>query len=140
MQFHFEETRWLLRFEKGEELLETLTRFLDEHGIESGSVTAIGAIDSVTLGYYDPDERTYIRNNFPNSYELLSLNGNITMLENKPFAHLHAVIGDRESRVRGGHLFAARIAVTVEMVIENWNTIVRRLPDKETGLNLWSLD
>lgn len=140
MQFHFEENRWLLRFERGEELVETLTLFLDEHGIEGGTVSAIGAVEAVVLGYYDLAQRSYLKNSYPECYELLALNGNITLVENKPFPHLHAVIGDRQNKVLGGHLFAARAAVTVEMVIENWNSIVRRRPDEETGLNLWSLD
>jgi predicted DNA-binding protein with PD1-like motif len=50
------------------------------------------------------------------------------------------VIADPKLRTHGGHLFAARCAITVEVMLTPWTRKAARKPDRVTGLNLLALD
>ena len=45
----------------------------------------------------------------------MQLSGNISMKEGEPFVHAHVVLGGPDFQCRSGHLFAANVAVTVEL-------------------------
>ena len=63
-----------------------------------------------------------------------------TLRDGAPFVHPHVVLSDARARVRGGHLFAAHIAVTGEFtIIEAAVPVSRRLVE-DVGLKLWSFD
>ena len=49
-------------------------------------------------------------------------------------------LADLNGHVRGGHLFAATVHVTLELVLHPGEARLERAPDDETGLNLWKLD
>ena len=46
---------FIVRLERGEELISALARLMEEHDIGSGSVTGLGAVDHVRLrGWLQP--------------------------------------------------------------------------------------
>ena len=65
--------------------------------------------------------------------------GNITIKENEPFVHLHAVISDEECNAFAGHLFTATISVTCEVIINIVDTKIIRDECKDIGLFLMGL-
>lgn len=79
--------RYVLRLYRREEVVETLTGFVREKEIRAGVLSGIGAVRDVTLGYFDPDTRKYTREDFPESFEVTNLNGNIALLDGKPMLH-----------------------------------------------------
>lgn len=122
---------------KEEKLVETLTRFVTEHRIQGGYVSGIGALKDVELGYYELEKQTYLRKTFQDDdYELLCVKGNITLRENTPYIHVHALLGARDFSTFGGHLFEATVAVTAEITIIPFGVMPHRALDKETGLHL----
>lgn len=125
-----------LVLKKGEELIASLSSFLQEKEITAGSITGLGAVENVDIAYYDLPTKTYLRKMFPDVYELLSATGNAAMLDGKHFPHVHVVIGDRDYRTLGGHLFSATVAATVELSIIQMPFRVERAHDEETGLKL----
>ena len=68
--------------------------------------------------------------------ELTSLLGNISHIDDKPFAHLHGTFGTRDFQTLSGHLTKAVVSATAEIVIQMTNLDVNRTHDEETGLNL----
>ena len=71
--------------------------------------------------------------------EILSLIGNISLKDDKPFVHAHITLADQEGRAWGGHLAEGTKVFAGEFVIQEYLTekpLVRHL-DEETGLFLW---
>jgi predicted DNA-binding protein with PD1-like motif len=71
----------------------------------------------------------------PGPFELVSLTGNVIPLSGKPVPHLHAVLGSPDGSLVGGHVFAATVFGTVELVIvEINNSMTVRSRDEMTGM------
>lgn len=130
---------YLIRVARGAPVTESLVAALTDLGVEGGSISAIGALEQVELGYFDRDAQTYLHETVDGVYELLSLLGNIAMVDGKPFVHAHVTLGDRNMRVTGGHFFDGVVAVTLEAVVRDFGKAVHRAPDAETGLKLLDL-
>ena len=80
--------------------------------------------------------REYKELNFTGTYEILSLTGNLTRMNNEPYVHLHITVGDEDCRSFGGHLVEARISATAEIFIHLLDTELSRIRDNEIGMNL----
>jgi len=52
------ETRVVI-LESGEEAFEALTKFANDAGITAASLTAIGAFENATVGWFDFEKKTY---------------------------------------------------------------------------------
>lgn len=130
---------YVVRLDKHEEVISTLTSFIIESGIASGIVQGIGAITDIDIGYFNIDDKQYIKHRFAGTYEVISLNGNISMLEDRPFVHLHVAVADEQHHLYGGHLFQATVAVTLELFIKTFDSAIERRPDADFGFNFWHL-
>lgn len=130
------EDGYLLRIPIEDKIIETVHQFAVEHGIPSATVSAIGAVKDVELGYYRLSDKTYLRKHFPNITELVSFSGNLSWIDGSPFLHAHATLGDDSFNVVGGHFFEGVVAITVEMHIKVFSERLNRKFDDVTGLNL----
>ena len=139
MQYRKSGDRYFVYIEKEESVLETLTDFCSARKINNGQVFGIGAIKDVELGAYDPETKHYTRKVFTGSYELISFQGNIMLLDGKPFIHAHVTIGDHDFKIKGGHLFAARVAVVGEFIVLPLAGDAKRELDPEIRLAVWKL-
>jgi uncharacterized protein len=129
--------RIFIRLERGEEVHPSLVAAATEHGIGGGWFNGIGAASEVELGYYDLERRDYDRTPVEGEVEIASASGPLSMLDGKPHIHLHAVVSDRQCVTRGGHLFRAVAAATLEFVLLLAEAPIERTWDEATGLNLW---
>ncbi|BAD84754.1 hypothetical protein, conserved, DUF296 family [Thermococcus kodakarensis KOD1] len=125
---------FLFRVPAGEDLLEAINRSAESRGIKTGVVMGIGSLRNPVVGYYSEEEKRYRSIELSGTFELLSLNGNISLKDGKPFAHLHVTLGDEEGRVFGGHLIRGEVFVA-EVYIEE--LIGKPLERKDMGNNLW---
>ncbi len=132
--------RYFVYVQKDESVNETLTAFCHEKGINNGLVFGIGALKNIELGAYDPETRHYTRKKFGGNWELIACQGNITVLDGKPFIHAHVTIGDHDFNLKGGHLFGAEVAVVGEFVILPLEGDAKREADPDIGLATWKLD
>jgi hypothetical protein len=129
----------LFRLSHGADLLEELTAACADAPAKSGSIEVIGAVSTLALGYYHQDRREYETHTFDGAWEIASAVGNVSMLDDQPFVHLHVVASGTEGRCVGGHLmpgctvFAAEAAITA---LEGHAPPEREL-DGATGLKLW---
>ena len=124
-----------IRIDKDEDLFESLLAWAEKEQIKSGHLSGIGALKDVELGFYHLNKKQYERKVFPKEAELLSLEGNLSFLDNKPFFHIHAVLGDEGFRAFGGHLFSAKVAVTCEINFREFDEQVIRTMNDEVALN-----
>jgi hypothetical protein len=132
--------KYIVRIDKGKEVVGSLKKFCEENSIKLGSITAIGASDKITIGLFDTKTKEYHSKEFSGDYELAPVIGNITTKDGKIYLHLHANISDSEHKSFGGHLNSAIISGTFEAIIEVIEGKVEREFDEESGLNLFSFD
>ncbi|NLC33886.1 MAG: DNA-binding protein [Erysipelothrix sp.] len=126
----------VLRLDIGDEIVESINTVIVAENIRLASVTGIGALNKVTMGFFTPAEKTYHPHELEGDYELLALNGNITQNNNEPYIHLHITLGDENGHALGGHLNAGFISVTGEIFIDIIEGDVDRKVDPTTGLNI----
>jgi predicted DNA-binding protein with PD1-like motif len=125
--------------EKGESVVEDLTSFLAQHNINNGLINGIGAVKNVVLGSYDLPTKKYHKKSFENEHELITYNGNIMLLDGKPFIHAHATIGNHNMQLFGGHVFEMEIAVVGEFIIQKIDNNAKRTLNEAIGLAIWDL-
>ena len=129
----------LLKLEKGDEVLSSVVSYVKENNITAGFLTAIGALEKGTMGYFDVEKKKYLNSPF-GEVELLSCTGNIAINKDthEPIAHIHIIIGESDGKCFGGHLVNGIVSVTVEIYLVETKPTVFRTKDKETGLHLLS--
>ncbi len=130
---------YLVRLDKGEEALSTLTEFVTDKKIPCGVLQGIGAVHDVELGYFDLKINNYRRKKVKRTVEVVSLLGNISYLKNKPFVHAHVTVAGPDQKLLGGHFFKGTVAVTLEIYIQVINRKLHRYHDPEMGFNFWDL-
>jgi predicted DNA-binding protein with PD1-like motif len=137
MNWRREGSRVFIRLQLGDEVHSSLAEVAGREGVSGGWFSGIGAASEVELGYYHLDRKDYDRTLVEGDVEFASASGSLGLVDGKPFVHLHAVVSDRECVTRGGHLFRAVAAATLEFVLLVAERPIERTRDEETGLNLW---
>ena len=129
---------YIIRLNRGEEILSALTEFCRKEQIRLGSVEALGASEHAVIGLYDVAARQYHKHAFDEPMEITSLLGNISTKDGEIYLHLHINLCREDMSVIGGHLNECRISATCEMFVRRLEGAVeRRLDTEETGLNLY---
>ena len=129
----------VVRLNIGEEILQSLTQVITEQNITCASISGIGACDQVDVCIYNVSEKKYYPNHYNKPMEMISLCGNATTMDGKPYLHLHAVFADETGAAVGGHLKQGDICATAELIIHKIAANVDRFYHPETGLNLLQL-
>ena len=127
-------------FETGEDPVATLTQFAADHSLAAASLTAIGAFSEATLGYFDWEKKDYERIEIREQVEVLSLIGDTALEGERMRLHAHVVLGRRDGTTCGGHLLAARVRPTLEVILTQNPSYLARVHDAQTGLPLIRLD
>jgi len=133
------ESCWVIRLQKGEEIIATLTEFTQQKKIKGAFFFGLGVAHDVTLGYFDAHKKSYIKKRFAGEHEFTSLSGNISHFGKQVIVHAHATITDRRFRAFGGHVFEAYIPATCEIIVLPLSKKLKRKKNSATGLNLLDL-
>ena len=131
---------YAIGLETDEEVVETLTRFLATEEVNTASLTAIGAFRDAVLGYFDWQTKSYRKIPVDEQVEVLSLIGDVAVAEGQPSLHVHAVLGRHDGSVVGGHLLEAHVRPTLEVILIQPPSYLRKRRDPETGLALIATD
>jgi len=124
-------------FDIGDEVSEGLLSIASEHEIEGAYFTGIGALSEATLGYWEWESKSYREISVREQLEVLSLTGNVALgPDGETKVHAHIVAGKRDGTAHGGHLLAARVRPTLEVIIVEVPEHLRRRLDAQTGLPL----
>lgn len=123
-------------FDVGDEIAEGLVAFAREHRIQGAYFTAIGALEEVTLGFWDGERKEYRRIPIHEQVEVLSLVGNVALESGGPKVHAHVVVGKADGTAHGGHLLQGHVRPTLEVVLVEVPERLRRTFDPRTGLAL----
>lgn len=126
----------IVRIDRGEEILEKIKEVALAENIKLASLSALGAVDKLTVGVFAVTDKKYYSNTFEGNLEIVSLTGTISTMNGEYYPHLHISVGDDQGRVFGGHLNEARISATCELVIDIIDGEIDRKLNDEVGLNL----
>jgi uncharacterized protein len=126
-------------FAKGDEVLSGLTEFAERGNFSSGYFTAIGALQSARFGWFDRVRKAYRDIPIKEQVELISLIGNIALVNGAPQIHAHGAVGFRDGQMRGGHLLEAIAWPTLELFFTVCPTPLIKEHDDETDLSLFNL-
>jgi hypothetical protein len=120
----------------GDEVIGELGKFVREQEVEAASLTAIGAFSRAVLGYFQWETKEYKKIPVDQQVEVLSLLGDVAVGDQGPTLHLHAVLGKADGSVVGGHLIEAYVRPTLEVILIQPPSYLRKRKDPETGLAL----
>lgn len=140
MEFRKFGNKYVIRMDRGEEIVETLKKFCKDQKITLGWINGIGAVDKARIGLFKTDDKQYNSTELTGSYEITSLFGNISTMKGEVYLHLHINLSDAEYKTYGGHLNSATISATGEIMIEAIDGMVNREFSDEIGINLFKFD
>jgi uncharacterized protein len=124
----------------GDEVVRELSRFVREQEVEAASVLAIGAFRRAVLGYFQWDAKEYKKIMVEEQVEVVSLLGDVAVGDQGPTLHLHIVLGRADGGTIGGHLLEGYVRPTLEVILIQPPSYLRKRKDPETGLALIAID
>ena len=123
--------------ESGDEVMACLERFARAEGVDGARLSAIGAFRKAVLAWFDWEAKEYRDIPVDEQVEVASLNGDIGVDEaGAPALHVHLVLGRRDGSALAGHLKSAEVRPTLEVLVTETPSHLRRVKDAATGLAL----
>lgn len=126
----------VLRLDEGDEITASLMKVCVKESVRSALVSGIGACRKAEIAHYDQKTREYKAKKLSGTMEIVSLSGNVALLDDKPAPHLHIVLGLSDFSTLSGHLMEAEVCPTCEMTMILRDVRVGRKKDEKTGLNM----
>ena len=127
-------------FDPGEEVVAGLLRFAAEQHLAGAYLSAIGAFERATLGFFEFDKKDYKKIPVREQVELVSLVGNIAEDDQgQPKLHVHVVVSKSDGSAYGGHLLDAHVRPTLEVIVVESAKHLCRKTRPELGVALLDL-
>ena len=137
MVSHGEQSRqFAVIFYQGDEAFSGLLEFAEKYHITSAHFTAIGAVNGATLGWFDPQRKMYKKIPIEGQHEVIGMSGDIALYQGKPVVHTHMIVGTSDGTTRGGHVLAAFVSPTLEVMVTDDPVAMKKRLDPETDLTL----
>ena len=127
---------YVLRVEKGKDVLEEVQKFCSENQITAGFFRAIGSAHEIVISWYNIDKKEYTDKHMQEALEIISLTGNIAMVDGQAYVHAHGCFSNEAMQTFSGHVKKLEVGATCEVVLEKLEGTMERTYSKEIGLNL----
>jgi predicted DNA-binding protein with PD1-like motif len=124
-------------FGKYDEFMAGLTEFAVNHKLKASHFTAIGAFHEALFGWFDGEKNAYKKIPISQQVEVISLIGDIGLVNGKPVVHAHGVVGLEDGITRGGHIISATVWPTLELFLTDEPSSLVKEEDPATGLYLF---
>ena len=124
----------------GDEAVSVLTQFARSQQLQAAQITALGAFERATVGWFDTATKQYRRIPVEEQCELVSLIGDVAVGEEGPVPHMHATLGLSDGTTRGGHLLEGLVFPTLEAVVTETPARLRKVMRPDIGIALIDLD
>lgn len=123
------------RIKPGQELLDRISRYCQEHKISSGIIIGIiGSVEDARLNYLKALPGKYESVDYSGPLEIVCAQGSIALKDDTPIIHIHIQLSG-QNICSGGHLARATVFSTAEVSIGELDYQLRRQIDSYTGLN-----
>ena len=130
---------YIIRLDGGEKIIESLTSLCEQDKIGAAVLNGLGAVGEAEIGWFDRDARDHRIVRITEPCEIVSLHGNVTLLDGRPYLHCHIALADKTFMVRGGHLREAVVSAACEITLTRFFDEIERKRDDRTGLVLLDL-
>lgn len=134
MQYKQVDKDYFIYIEKNKKVMDTLIRFCKDQAITNVKISGIGAVKQSEIGAYDTVGKEYIRKQFPDVWELVSYEGNVTLKDGDPFVHGHVVLSNHDMKTIGGRLFEMTVAAVGEFFLRKFDNDAYREINEDVGL------
>jgi len=124
----------------GDEAVAAPTQFARAERLEASQITAVGAFERATAGWFDRAAKQYRRIPVGEQCEVLSLIGDVAEGQDGPSLHAHVVLGLSDGTARGGHLLEGWVFPTLEVVVTGTPAELRKVMRPDLGIALIDLD
>jgi predicted DNA-binding protein with PD1-like motif len=124
-------------FGKYDEFMAGLTEFAENNQLKASHFTAIGAFHEALFGWFDGEKKAYKKIPITQQVEVISLVGDIGLVNGKPVVHAHGVVGLPDGTTRGGHIISATVWPTLELFLTDEPGSLVKEEDPDTGLFLF---
>jgi predicted DNA-binding protein with PD1-like motif len=128
--------RYAVIFYQGDEAFSGLLAFAQKYNLTSAHFTAIGAVSGATLGWFDPQRKMYKKIPVNGQHEVVGMSGDIALYQGKPVVHTHMVVGAPDGTTRAGHVLAAYVSPTLEVMVTVDPATMQKRFDPDTDLTL----
>jgi uncharacterized protein len=123
--------------DSGDEAFAVLTKFVNDEKLSAASLTAIGAFERATIGWFDLAAKSYRKIEVNEQCEVLSAIGDVAVDEDgRASLHVHVVLGLSDGTTRGGHFLSGIVWPTLEVVLTEAPATLRRRKRPELGIAL----
>lgn len=123
--------------EMGDEVMACLQEFAEQHSLDAASFKAIGAFERATLAFFDWQEKNYRKIEVDEQVEVASLVGDVAIgPDGRAAVHAHAVLGTAQGRAIAGHVTRGIVRPTLEIILTEAPTYLRKRFHPEIGLAL----
>ena len=126
----------VLVFDSGDEAIETLQRFANDHVTTSAFFYGLGAFRDATIAWWNPETLLYEDIAVHEQVEVLSFNGNLARVSDGFKVHAHTTLGKRDGAASGGHVKRGIVHPTLELFVTMTDEALHREKDEKTGLDL----
>lgn len=144
MEYRIFDQKYYVRLDKGDEIISSLCSLCEKENIKTAQIQGIGGCESAKVGVFDPERRVYRQREIEQLLEMVSLDGNVTFYENKPYIHAHAAFAyhgeDKKPEILSGHLLEAVIGLTGEIVLTPAAGCISRKYIEELGIRIWDFE
>jgi len=136
MKFRKINSDYVIKMEKGDDVIKEIIEFCEKENIRGGYFTGIGAASRVILGWFDPIAKVYSRKEIVDNLEITSLVGNVgRMPDGEVLLHTHITLSDKNYAVIAGHVFKCEISLVSEIFFRDLGEEVAKDTDPEFHLN-----
>lgn len=123
-------------FYEGDEAFSGLLDFAEKYHVRSAHFTGIGALSGATLAWFDPQRKMYKKIPISGQHEVIGMSGDIALYQGKPVVHTHMLVGSPDGSTQGGHVLAAQVSPTLEVMVTVDPVTMQKRFDPDTDLTL----
>ena len=128
--------QYVVIFYTGDEAFSGLLEFAEKYRVTSAHFTAIGAVNGATVAWFDPQRKMYKKIPITGQHEVIGMSGDIALYKGKPVVHTHMIVGTSDGTTRGGHVLAANVSPTLEVMVTVDPITMKKRFDPATDLTL----
>jgi len=130
---------YVVRLDPGDKIVASLEALCRRDQVGMAVFEGIGAVSEAVVGHFDPGSDDVATLSILEPCEIVSLQGNVTVRDGRPFVHAHIALADRRFGVRGGHLKEAVVSATAEIVLTRYFEEIGRRKVEATGVEILDL-
>lgn len=144
MEYRNYSGKYYVRLDKDDEVIASLISLCEKENIKVAQIQGIGGCEKAVVGVFDMVKKDYNRETVCGMLEMISLDGNVTEHEGKPYIHAHATFAyhdeSGQARVLTGHLLEAVIGLTGEIVLTPADGHITRRFVEDLGIRVWNFE